>query len=36
MEQKYKGTIKDFPEEIVDRMLECQVEQGNPKSQTFF
>lgn len=36
MEQKYKGTIKDFPEEIVDRMLECQVEQGNPKDVSIF
>ena len=27
----YKGQLKGFPREIVERMLECQVEQGNPR-----
>ena len=25
----YKGQLKDFPKEVVERMLECQAEQGN-------
>lgn len=36
MEQKYivkkgdlKGDIENFPIEVVQRMVECQVEQGN-------
>lgn len=36
MVQTYKGQIRRFPEEIVNRMLECQVEQGNPKDISVF
>ena len=32
----YKGQLEGFPREIVDRMLECQVEQGNPKNVSIF
>ena len=32
----YKGQLKGFPKEIVERMLECQVEQGNPKDVSVF
>lgn len=37
-EQKlvYGGDIADFPIEVVDRMLECQVEQGNKRDVTVF
>ena len=28
-ESDLKGQIKDFPIEVVQRMVECQVEQGN-------
>jgi hypothetical protein len=30
------GDIKDFPIEIVQRMVECQVEQGNKANVTVF
>jgi len=33
---KYKGQIADFPTEVVEKMLEKQVEQGNPKDVTVF
>ena len=32
----YKGQLKGFPREIVERMLECQVEQDNPKDVSVF
>ena len=32
----YKGQLEGFPKEIVERMLECQVEQGNPKDVSIF
>jgi len=32
----YKGQIKDFPKEVVDKMLEYQVAQGNPKDVEVF
>ena len=32
----YKGQLEGFPREIVERMLECQVEQGNPKDVSVF
>ena len=32
----YKGQLEGFPREIVERMLECQVEQGNPKDVAVF
>ena len=32
----YKGQLEGFPREIVERMLECQVEQGNPKYVSVF
>ena len=32
----YKGQLDGFPREIVERMLECQVEQGNPKDVSVF
>jgi len=32
----YKGQIKDFPKEVVDKMLEYQVAQGNPKDVSVF
>ena len=32
----YKGQLEGFPREIVERMLECQVEQGNPKDISVF
>ena len=37
-EQKlvYGGQIADFPIEIVEKMLERQVEQGNPRDVTVF
>ena len=37
-EQKvvYGGEIADFPVEIVERMLECQVEQGNKRDVSVF
>lgn len=28
--------IKDFPEEVVQRMMECQVEQGNKADRSVF
>ena len=32
----YKGQLEGFPREIVERMLECQVEQGNEKDVSVF
>lgn len=32
----YKGQIKDFPKEVVEKMLEYQVAQGNPKDVSVF
>ena len=32
----YKGQLKDFPREIVDKMLEYQVKQGNPRDISVF
>ena len=32
----YKGQLEGFPKEIVERMLECQVEQGNPRDISVF
>ena len=32
----YKGQLEGFPKEIVERMLECQVEQGNPRDVSVF
>ena len=33
---KYKGKIKNFPKEIVEKMLERQVEQDNKRDVTVF
>ncbi len=33
---KYKGEIEGFPQEIVERMLDCQVEQGNERDVSVF
>ena len=33
---KYKGQIADFPVEIVEKMLERQVEQGNKRDVSVF
>ena len=33
---EYKGELKGFPQEIVERMLECQVEQGNKRDVPIF
>lgn len=32
----YKGQLKGFPREIVERMLKYQVEQGNPRDISVF
>ena len=32
----YKGQLEGFPREIVERMLECQVEQGKPRDVSLF
>ena len=32
----YRGDLKGFPKEIVDKMLEYQVEQGNPRDVSVF
>lgn len=32
----YKGELFGFPEEVVAKMLERQVEQGNPKNVKVF
>ena len=32
----YKGELKGFPTEVVEKMLERQVEQGNKKDVTVF
>lgn len=31
-----KGEIKDFPIEVVQRMVDCQIEQGNKADVTVF
>ena len=31
-----KGDLTGFPKEIIARMLECQVEQGNPRNVSVF
>ena len=36
LKNMYKGDLKGFPKEIVDKMLECQVEQGNEKDVSVF
>ena len=33
---EYKGELKGFPTEIVEKMLERQVEQGNPRNVGVF
>ncbi len=33
---EYKGQLKGFPQEVVERMLDYQVEQGNPRNVTVF
>jgi hypothetical protein len=33
---EYKGQLKGFPQEIVNKMLERQVEQGNPENISVF
>lgn len=32
----YKGQLTGFPTEVVERMLDCQVEQGNKRDATVF
>lgn len=32
----YKGELEGFPREIVERMLECQIEQDNPRDISVF
>lgn len=32
----YKGQLEDFPNEVVEKMLERQVEQGNPRDVSVF
>lgn len=32
----YQGELHDVPKEVVDKMLERQVEQGNPESIAVF
>jgi hypothetical protein len=32
----YKGRLKGFPVEVVEKMLEKQIEQGNPKNVAIF
>ena len=34
--ENYKGQIKDFPTEIVEKMLDYQVKQGNKRDITVF
>lgn len=31
-----KGDLEGFPKEIISRMLECQIEQGNPRDVNIF
>ena len=33
---QYKGQLEGFPEEVVDKMLERQVEQGNKRDVSVF
>lgn len=33
---EYKGDLKEFPQEVVEKMLERQVEQGNKRDVTIF
>ena len=36
MKTEFKGELKRFPVEVVEKMLERQVEQGNPKDVSVF
>lgn len=37
MKHEYqKGDLQYFPIEVIERMLDCQVEQGNPRDVTVF
>lgn len=36
IEPEYVGDIAGFPKEVVERMLDCQVEQGNKRDVTVF
>ena len=33
---EYKGQLQGFPKEIINKMLECQVQQGNEKDAQIF
>jgi hypothetical protein len=33
---EYYGELKGFPTEVIEKMLERQVEQGNPKKKSIF
>lgn len=32
----YKGQLEGFPKEVVEKMIERQVEQGNPRDVSVF
>ena len=34
--KEFNGDLKGFPEEVVEKMLERQVEQGNPRDVSVF
>lgn len=34
--KEFNGDLKCFPEEVVEKMLERQVEQGNPRDVAVF
>lgn len=34
--KEFNGDLKCFPEEVVEKMLERQVEQGNPRDVSVF
>lgn len=36
MQTKYKGQITNFPDEVIELMLQRQVEQGNPEDVSVF
>ena len=36
MEQEFKGQLQGFPPEVVEKMLERQVEQGNKRDVSVF
>lgn len=36
MENEYKGDLKGFPKEVVERMLDLQEEQGNKRDVSVF